>query len=98
MSRFTHLHLHSVYSARDSISHIEKKGKNEDEDFGLVAKIRDIGQKAFCLTDHGNCFGAIKAYNLAKDKKYNLKFILGMEAYISAGKFNDMSKENSKNY
>lgn len=68
--QFTHLHLHTEYSMLDGANKIEDLAKN----------LQAQGVKSAAITDHGNMFGAIDFYSTMK--KYNIKPIIGMEAYI----------------
>ena len=73
MADFVHLHLHSQYSLLDGANRL-------DEVIGAAAR---VGMPAMALTDHGNMFGAIQFYNLAR--KAGVKPILGIEAYVAQG-------------
>jgi DNA polymerase-3 subunit alpha len=73
MADFVHLHLHSQYSLLDGANRL-------DEVIGAAAA---AGMPAMALTDHGNMFGAIQFYNLAR--KAGVKPILGIEAYVAQG-------------
>jgi DNA polymerase-3 subunit alpha len=73
MADFVHLHLHSQFSLLD--------GANRLED--VIAAAAGAGMPAMALTDHGNMFGAIQFYNLAR--KAGVKPILGIEAYVAQG-------------
>jgi DNA polymerase-3 subunit alpha len=68
---FTHLHVHSEYSLLDGMSKLEP----------LVKRAKAMGQDALAITDHGALYGAIEFYEMAK--KYDVKPILGIEAYIA---------------
>jgi DNA polymerase III subunit alpha len=68
---FVHLHNHSDYSLLDGASKIE----------GLVDTALGMGMPALALTDHGNLFGAIQFYNIARKK--GLKPIIGCEIYVA---------------
>ncbi|MFA6353448.1 MAG: DNA polymerase III subunit alpha [Candidatus Paceibacterota bacterium] len=69
--QFIHLHTHSHYSLLDGLSKLED----------LVDLAKKRGMEAMALTDHGNMYGAIEFYKLAK--KAGIKPIIGVEAYIS---------------
>ncbi len=47
----------------------------------LIDKVKQLGQPAVALTDHGNMYGALHFYNQAK--KAGIKPIIGLEAYIA---------------
>lgn len=47
----------------------------------LVAKAKELGQKALALTDHGGMYGTIHFYN--ECLKNEIKPIIGVEAYIA---------------
>ncbi|MSR44893.1 MAG: DNA polymerase III subunit alpha [Phycisphaerales bacterium] len=68
---FVHLHLHSEYSLLDGGNRIEK----------LVKRVKQLGMTAVAVTDHGNLFGAMEFYDIAK--KHGIKPILGIEAYVA---------------
>ncbi len=68
---FTHLHLHTEYSLLDGAIRLEQL-----VDYGKQHKL-----KALAMTDHGNIFGAVKFFQLAK--KAGIKPIIGMEAYFT---------------
>ncbi len=70
-SAFVHLHNHSDYSLLDGASKID----------GLVDAALAMGMPALALTDHGNLFGAIQFYNIARKK--GLKPIIGCEIYVA---------------
>src|SRR3990172_3292151 len=70
---FTHLHLHTEYSLLDGLSRIPQ----------LMDRVRELGQEAVGLTDHGVLYGAVQFYKEAKAR--GIKPIIGVEAYIARG-------------
>jgi DNA polymerase III subunit alpha len=68
---FVHLHLHTEYSLLDGASKISE----------LFGRIKEMGQTAVAITEHGNMGAMIKKYQLAK--KAGVKLIFGFEAYIT---------------
>ena len=72
-SEFVHLHLHTHYSLLDGANQLTP----------LLNQVRDFGQQAVAMTDHGNLFGAIDFYQKAKAK--GIKPIIGCEAYLAPG-------------
>ena len=46
---FVHLHLHSEYSLLDGACRIDR----------LAARLKEVGQTACAVTDHGNMFAEI---------------------------------------
>lgn len=65
-----HTHLHSMYSLRDSIIRPEE----------LVSRIKEIGQTAVAVTDHGTSLGGVSIYQLLKSN--GIKYIHGCEMYV----------------
>jgi len=70
-TQFIHLHTHSHYSLLDGLSKVEK----------LVELAKKFKMPALAITDHGNMYGAIEFYKLAK--KEGIKPIIGVEAYVA---------------
>jgi len=70
-SNFVHLHTHSHYSLLDGLSKVEN----------LVKLAKKYKMPALAITDHGNMYGTIEFYKLAK--KEGIKAIIGVEAYIA---------------
>lgn len=65
------LHVHSDYSILDGGASIWKYGE----------RAVLLGQSSLVITDHGTIGGAYEVWNVGK--KYNLKPIIGLEAYIA---------------
>ena len=78
---FVHLHLHSQYSILDGAIRFE-------ELFELLQRYK---MKACALTDHGNMFGAIEFYTMAKQQ--GIKPILGCEVYVAPNSRKERSGE-----
>ncbi|PIR68255.1 DNA polymerase III subunit alpha [Candidatus Nomurabacteria bacterium CG10_big_fil_rev_8_21_14_0_10_35_16] len=75
--QFIHLHTHSHYSLLDGLSKLED----------LIDLAKQFKMSALAITDHGNMYGAINFYKLAK--KAGIKPIIGVEAYIAERKLTD---------
>ena len=76
-----HTHLHSMYSLRDSIIRPQE----------LVNRIKEIGQTAVAVTDHGTSLGGVSIYQLLK--KNGIKYIHGCEVYTC----DNLSEKNKDN-
>lgn len=70
---FVHLHLHTEYSLLDGLCKIP----------ALMERVRELGQEAVAITDHGVLYGAIQFYREAKAR--GIKPIIGVEAYVARG-------------
>jgi len=81
MTDFVHLHVHSEYSLLDGACRIKR----------LVARAKELGQKAVAVTDHGVMYGLIDFYKEAK--KSGIKPILGCEVYVARRGRNDRVRE-----
>ena len=68
---FVHLHVHSEYSLLDGACRID----------GMMEQVKDMGQTAVAITDHGVMYGVIDFYKAAK--KAGLKPIIGCEVYVA---------------
>ena len=68
---FVHLHLHSEYSLLDGACRID----------GLMDRVKELGQTAVAITDHGVMYGCIDFYKAAKAA--GIKPIIGCEVYVA---------------
>ena len=68
---FVHLHVHSEYSLLDGACRIG----------GMMDRVKEIGQNAIAITDHGVMYGCIDFYKAAKDA--GVKPIIGCEVYVA---------------
>lgn len=70
---FVNLHVHTHYSMLDGAARIPD----------LVKRVKELGQSAVAITDHGNMHGAYELYKEAT--KAGIKPIIGIEAYVTPG-------------
>ncbi len=70
---FVHLHLHTEYSLLDGACRIKE----------LIAAVKERGQKAVAITDHGVMYGVVDFYKEAK--KQGIHPIIGCEVYVTTG-------------
>ena len=68
---FVHLHVHSEYSLLDGACRIS----------GMMDRVKELGQTAIALTDHGVMYGCIDFYKAAKAA--GIKPIIGCEVYVA---------------
>ena len=71
MSGFVHLHLHTEYSLLDGACRINR----------LFERVKELGQTACAITDHGVMYGVVDFYKAAKEA--GVKPIIGCEAYVA---------------
>lgn len=84
---FVNLHVHTQYSLLDGACRIEK----------LMERIKELGQTAVAITDHGNMYGAVEFFNAAK--KNGIKPIIGCEVYMAPrSRFDKEPRLDSKPY
>lgn len=69
--QFTHLHIHSEYSLLDGACRIDR----------LFDHVKELGQKAIAITDHGVMYGCVQFYDKAKET--GIKPIIGCEVYVA---------------
>ena len=68
---FVHLHVHTEYSLLDGACRIGR----------LMDRVKDLGQTAVAITDHGAMYGVIDFYKAAKAA--GVKPIIGCEVYVA---------------
>lgn len=87
MTDFVHLHLHSEYSLLDGACRIKE----------LVLRVKELGQKAVAVTDHGNMFAAVEFYNACQEA--GIKAIIGCEVYVAPRtRFDKVTRVDSSPY
>lgn len=87
MSGFVHLHVHTEYSLLDGACRID----------GLIKRVKEVGQTAVAITDHGVMFGCMDFYN--KCRANGIKPIIGCEMYVApASRFDKKTREDLKPY
>ena len=68
---FVHLHVHTEYSLLDGACRIS----------GIMDRVKELGQSAVAITDHGVMYGCIDFYKAAKAA--GVKPIIGCEVYVA---------------
>ena len=68
---FAHLHVHTEYSLLDGACRIN----------GIMDRVKELGQTAVAITDHGVMYGCIDFYKAAKAA--GVKPIIGCEVYVA---------------
>ena len=68
---FVHLHVHTEYSLLDGACRIN----------GMMDRVKELGQTAVAITDHGVMYGCIDFYKAAKAA--GVKPIIGCEVYVT---------------
>ena len=68
---FVHLHVHTEYSLLDGFCKIN----------GLAKRVKELGQTAVAVTDHGVMYGAIDFYRACRAE--GIKPIIGCEVYVT---------------
>ncbi|MGN0655928.1 MAG: DNA polymerase III subunit alpha [Ruminiclostridium sp.] len=84
---FVHLHVHTEYSLLDGACRIK----------GLVSRVKEIGQKAVAITDHGVMYGCVDFWNECVEN--GIKPIIGCEVYVAPrSRFDKQTKEDLSPY
>ncbi|MBO4494183.1 MAG: PHP domain-containing protein, partial [Ruminococcus sp.] len=68
---FVNLHVHTEYSLLDGACRIKE----------LISHVKELGQTAVAITDHGNMYGAVEFWNAAKAA--GIKPVIGCEVYVA---------------
>ena len=68
---FVHLHVHTEYSLLDGACRIGS----------MMDRVKELGQNAIAITDHGVMYGCIDFYKAAKAA--GVKPIIGCEVYVT---------------
>ena len=68
---FVNLHVHTEYSLLDGACRIKH----------LVERVKELGQTAVAITDHGNMYGAVEFWNACKNA--GIKPVIGCEVYVA---------------
>ncbi len=74
---FVHLHVHTEYSLLDGACRIS----------GMMDRVKELGQTAVAITDHGVMYGCIDFYKAAKAA--GVKPIIGCEVYVARRRMED---------
>ena len=78
---FVHLHVHTEYSLLDGACRIPL----------LVKRVKELGQSAVAITDHGVMYGVVDFYKACKAE--GVKPIIGCEVYVAPRKRTDKVHE-----
>ncbi len=74
---FVHLHVHTEYSLLDGACRMN----------GIMNRVKELGQTAVAITDHGVMYGCIDFYKAAKAA--GVKPIIGCEVYVTRRRMED---------
>ena len=74
---FVHLHVHTEYSLLDGACRI----------CSMMERVKELGQTAIAITDHGVMYGCIDFYKAAKAA--GIKPIIGCEVYVARRRMAD---------
>ena len=74
---FVHLHVHTEFSLLDGACRIDR----------MMDRVKELGQDAIAITDHGVMYGCIDFYKAAKTA--GIKPIIGCEVYVARRKMGD---------
>ncbi len=68
---YVHLHVHTEYSLLDGACRIRD----------AVKKVKEMGQTALAITDHGTMYGCVEFYKACREA--GIKAIIGCEVYVA---------------
>ena len=74
---FVHLHVHTEFSLLDGACRIDR----------MMERVKELGQSAIAITDHGVMYGCIDFYKAAKAA--GVKPIIGCEVYVARRRMED---------
>lgn len=84
---FVHLHVHSEYSLLDGACRIKR----------LISRVKELGQSAVAITDHGVMYGCIGFYEECIEN--GIKPIIGCEVYVAPRtRFDKQTREDMSPY
>ena len=83
---FVHLHVHSEYSLLDGACRTD----------ALAGRIKEMGQSAVALTDHGVMYGAVAFYKACRAA--GVKPIIGCEVYVAPRGMTDKEHGRDNEY
>ena len=83
---FVHLHVHSEYSLLDGACRTDK----------LAKRVKELGQEAVALTDHGVMYGAVAFYKACRAA--GVKPIIGCEVYVAPRNMTDREHGRDNEY
>lgn len=86
-NEFVNLHVHTEYSLLDGACRINK----------LIQRVKELGQTAVAITDHGNMYGVPEFWQTAV--KAGIKPVIGCEVYVAPRtRFDKEPKVDSRPY
>lgn len=87
IKQFTHLHVHTEYSLLDGACRIDR----------MMNHLKEMGQTAVAITDHGVMYGCVDFYRAAK--KAGIKPIIGCEVYVATRtRFDKVNRIDGNNH
>ena len=85
--QFTHLHVHTEYSLLDGACRIDR----------MFDRLKELGQTAVAITDHGVMYGCVAFYKAAKAA--GIKPIIGCEVYVATRtRFDKVNRIDGNNH